>query len=176
MWFKHIVSIVFLPITVLVILPVFLIVIFYGELFWGLQLIRGIFVLIVGLAFVVFGLILLIYTISLFILYGDGTIAPWHPTKHLIKSGIYGCVRNPMIIGVFLILIGESFVFGSLTLLLYVVVFITANLLYIPLIEETRLVKIFGEEYLKYKNEVPRWLPKKCLRNRFAKILNEANN
>ena len=88
----------------------FLIVIFYGELFWGHQLLRGIFVLTVGLAFVVFGLILLIYTISLFILYGNGTIAPWHPTKHLIKSGIYGCVRNPIIIGVFLILIGESFV------------------------------------------------------------------
>ena len=72
-----------------------------------------------------------------------------------------------MLIGVFLVLIGECIVFGSLALVFYVLVFISANLLYVPLIEEPRLVRRFGDEYLEYKKEVPRWLPKECLRNIF---------
>ena len=167
MWFKYIVSIVLLPVCFLVVFPASLISLFDWKLVWGYYFASSTFALIFGLAFAVLGLILLIYTISIFVLDGDGTIVPWYPTKHLIKHGIYGCIRNPMLIGVFLVLIGECIVFGSLALVFYVLVFITANLLYVPLIEEPRLVRRFGDEYLEYKKEVPRWLPKECLRNIF---------
>lgn len=163
MWFKHLVSIVSLPVCVLVIFPAFLSSLFGLKLLWGYYFLSGAFVLILGLVFVGLGLFLLIYTISFFVSDGDGTIAPWYPTRNLIKRGIYGCVRNPMMMGVFLTLIGECFIFGSFAFVFYVLVFITANLVYIPFIEEPRLVRRFGDEYLKYKNEVPRWLPIECL-------------
>ena len=156
MWFKHIVSIVSLPVSILVFFPASLIALFGMKLLWGNYFLSGAFVLIFGLVFLALGLILLIYTISLFVSDGEGTIAPWYPTKHLVKRGIYGCVRNPMMMGVFLILMGECFVFGSLALVFYLLVFIAANLLYVPLIEEPKLVRRFGDEYLKYKKEVPR--------------------
>ncbi len=164
MWFKHLVSIVLLPVCVLVIFPAFLIALFGLKLLWGYYFFSGAFVLILGFVFVGLGLVLLNYTISLFISDGDGTIAPWYPTRNFIKRGIYECSRNPMMMGVFLILIGECFLFGSLALVIYVLVFITANLLYIPIIEEPGLVRRFGDEYLKYKNEAPRWLPIECLK------------
>ena len=166
MWFKHIVSIVSLPVSILVFFPASLIALFGMKLLWGNYFLSGAFVLIFGLVFLALGLILLIYTISLFVSDGEGTIAPWYPTKHLVKRGIYGCVRNPMMMGVFLVLMGECFVFGSLALVFYLLVFIAANLLYVPLIEEPKLVRRFGDEYLKYKKEVPRWLPSDCLRRK----------
>ena len=166
MWFRHIVGIVSLPVSILVIFPASLIALFDLKLLWGYYFLNGAFVLILGLMFLSLGLILLIYTISLFVSDGEGTIAPWYPTKHLIKRGIYGCVRNPMMMGVFLVLLGECFVFGSLALVFYFLVFLAANLLYVPLIEEPKLVIRFGDEYLKYKKEVPRWLPNDCLRKK----------
>jgi protein-S-isoprenylcysteine O-methyltransferase Ste14 len=166
MWFKHIVSIVSLPVSILVFFPASLIALFGMKLLWGNYFLSGAFVLIFGLVFLALGLILLIYTISLFVSDGEGTIAPWYPTKHLVKRGIYGCVRNPMMMGVFLVLMGECFVFGSLALVFYLLVFIAANLLYVPLIEEPKLVRRFGDEYLKYKKEVPRWLSNDCLRKK----------
>lgn len=168
MWFKHVVSIFSLPVCILVIFPASLIAVFDWKLFWGYYFLSGAFALIFGLVFVALGLILLIYTISFFVLDGEGTLAPWYPTKHLIKRGIYGCVRNPMMLGVFLVLIGECLVFGSLALVFYILVFITANLLYVPFIEEPRLVRRFGDEYLEYQKEVPRWLPNEFLRNLFG--------
>ena len=97
---------------------------------------------------------------------GKGTIAPWNPTMNLIKTGIYGHTRNPMMIAVFFVLMGESSIIGSVYLVFYSVIFVIVNLFYIPLVEEPKLIKRFGEEYLKYQKEVPRWLPTKCQRNK----------
>jgi len=66
MWFKHIVSIVSLPVSILVFFPASLIALFGMKLLWGNYFLSGAFVLIFGLVFLALGLILLIYTISLF--------------------------------------------------------------------------------------------------------------
>ena len=60
---------------------------------------------------------------------------------------IYAHVCNPMHIGVFLILIGESIFIGSIALTFWTLLFIVGNLLYLPLTEERKLAERFGGEY-----------------------------
>lgn len=77
----------------------------------------------------------------------------------LIREGIHGYVRHPIYLGTILILVGlVLFNPTDIVMLSVSVVFI-----YFPFgirFEEQRLLKELGEEYEKYKNEVPSILPK----------------
>lgn len=107
------------------------------------------------------GLLLLMTTVGLFVRIGRGTLAPWSPTQRLVVVGVYRYVRNPMITGVFCILLAEVLFFGSPALLGWLAIFVVLNLVYIPLLEEPGLEKRFGEDYLRYKENVPRWIPRR---------------
>ena len=147
---KQLISFI-LPVTTLVI------VLFYiAEDF----AIRFSVITLMGFVFLGAGLFLLVSTISTFIKIGRGTLAPWSPTKKAITGGIYGYVRNPMIIGVQTALIGESLVLISFNILIWAVIFFFINNIYFTLYEEPDLGKRFGEEYLEYKRNVPRWIPR----------------
>jgi protein-S-isoprenylcysteine O-methyltransferase Ste14 len=100
------------------------------------------------------------WTASLFARFGKGTAAPWDPPRRLVVRGPYRHVRNPMITGVILILAAEALVFCSWTLAAWCGAFALANALYMPLVEEKRLVRRFGEAYERYHANVPRWLPR----------------
>lgn len=113
----------------------------------------------VGLCAVAFGLVLLIWTISLFARLGRGTLAPWEPTKRLVVSGPYRYVINPMITGVLFILLGESLLFQSWPVAIWMVFFCMINAIYFPLVEEKDLERRFGEDYVLYRKNVPRWIP-----------------
>jgi protein-S-isoprenylcysteine O-methyltransferase Ste14 len=91
---------------------------------------------------------------------GKGTLAPWNPTQNLVIEGPYKYVRNPMISGVFFILISEALFFSSANILLWAVLFFLINTVYFILKEEPDLEKRFGDAYRQYKKDVPRWLPK----------------
>lgn len=116
--------------------------------------------LLAALALIGAGLGLFIATNRLFISIGQGTLAPWDETQRLVVRGIYRHVRNPMISGVFAVLLGEALLAGSPALLIWCAIFAAINLIYIPLVEEPRLEARFGEAYRQYKRDVPRWLPK----------------
>jgi protein-S-isoprenylcysteine O-methyltransferase Ste14 len=60
---------------------------------------------------------------------------------------------------VFFVLLGEAVLAASLPLLGWFAVFVV-NAVYIPLAEEPGLVKRFGDEYLTYQRNVPRWVPR----------------
>ena len=158
MLLKHLASILALPATAICFLPITLVSLFPYIPFWGSPYYAAMFLLVAGIVFSGLGFFLLYSTISLFIKGGNGTIAPQDPPKKLMVIGIYAQVRNPMHIGVFLILIGESIVVGSIALIFWTLLFIVGNLLYVPLVEERKLVERFGGEYLIYKNHVPRWI------------------
>lgn len=106
------------------------------------------------------GLILLGVTTYLFAVSGNGTLAPWDPTQKLVVRGLYRYLRNPMISGVFLVLVGESMLAGSRPLLAWAVVFLLINLVYIPSVEEPGLERRFGEAYREYRRNVPPWIPR----------------
>jgi protein-S-isoprenylcysteine O-methyltransferase Ste14 len=140
-----------LPITVLVFIP--LSIETRMEISFNL-------LLILGIPFVIAGLILMIRTISMFIRIGKGTLAPWSPTSKLVSNGVYAHTRNPMITGVLMVLLGEVIIFYSGAILVWFILFFIINYIYFLIFEEPRLVKRFGQEYIQYKRNVPRWIPR----------------
>lgn len=106
------------------------------------------------------GLILLVLSVRLFILIGRGTIMPWDPTRKLIVAGLYQYVRNPMILGVLILEIGAAVLFASRGVAILAVLFFLINTAYFIFSEEPGLEKRFGVEYVEYKKNVPRWIPR----------------
>lgn len=115
---------------------------------------------LLAMALISAGGYLAIRTATLFTRSGEGTPAPWDPPKKLVISGPYRYVRNPMISGIILILLGEAILFNSWPLLLWTIFFLAGNMLYIPRIEEKGLLRRFGEPYTVYMHSVPRWIPR----------------
>ena len=99
-------------------------------------------------------------TVYFFATRGRGTLAPWDPPAHLVVRGPYRFVRNPMISGVLLVIVAESLFLRSWLHAAWAAIFLLANILYIPSVEEPRLEKRFGEPYRTYKVHVPRFLPR----------------
>lgn len=157
---RHIAAILALPFLVTIIVPVLLT---GGDFNIGWELPFPLYLLPVGLGIALIGggLWLVVMTVSLFFNVGQGTLAPWDPTQHLVVVGVYRYVRNPMISGVFGILLGEAMLFGSITILVWSLVFMAINMIYMPLIEEPGLRERFGVEYDEYVRNVPRWLPRR---------------
>jgi len=114
----------------------------------------------VGAGFCVTGLLLLARTIFLFARRGRGTLAPWDPPARLVVEGPYAYMRNPMISGVVLALLGEAALFGSISVLLWSGLVVAANTVYFKLSEEPGLAKRFGSEYAEYRRHVPMWIPR----------------
>ncbi len=158
---RHLRAILLLPFMVTVVVPTTILLIAGPDTFdlWQSYPATRVGLPILGSVFIILGLVLLVATIRLFMSVGKGTLAPWNPTQRLVVQGIYRHVRNPMISGVFFILLGEALLAASLPLLIWFVVFVVGNAIYVPLAEEPGLVKQFGEDYLAYKRNVPRWIP-----------------
>ncbi len=106
------------------------------------------------------GLGLSVWTVKLFLEKGEGTPAPWDPPKKLVVRGPYRFVRNPMITSVLITLSAETTFFLSWPLLAWTSIFFIGNAAYFPLVEEKGLEVRFGTDYIKYKANVPRWIPR----------------
>jgi protein-S-isoprenylcysteine O-methyltransferase Ste14 len=106
------------------------------------------------------GAALVAHSVRLFVRFGDGTLAPWDPTRELVAAGAYRYMRNPMKAGLFLVLAGEALLTQSLALTVWFACFALANVLYIRLHEEPGLEARFGDRYRDYCARVPRWLPR----------------
>lgn len=157
---RHLVSVLLLPFTVTVIVPLWLL---RNEVSRDpapqLTEVR-LLIFVSGGAALVIGLTLFISTLAHFVRTGRGTLAPWDPPRVLVVQGVYRYVRNPMISGVLFVLLAEALLLGSRRVLIWFVLFLTINLVYIPLLEEPGLAARFGERYDLYKKNVPRWLPR----------------
>src|SRR5436305_14815494 len=90
---------------------------------------------------------------------GLGTPAPIAPTKFLVTTALHRHVRNPMYIGVALVILGESVIFRSLHLVLYAAAMLTIAHIFVVLYEEPTLRRQFAESYDEYVRTVPRWVP-----------------
>jgi protein-S-isoprenylcysteine O-methyltransferase Ste14 len=114
-----------------------------------------------GLLFAAVGLTLMFWTMRLFaVAGGGGTPAPWDPIENFIVLGPYRYVRNPMLMGVNLVLVGEAILLQSIPILIWMIAFVFLNTIYFVLSEEPQLEKRFGEAYREYKRKVPRWIPR----------------
>ncbi len=113
-----------------------------------------------GLVICLAGMAMFITCVRMFILIGQGTIMPWDPTQKLITVSLYGRVRNPMILSVIIIVAGEATFFASVGIALLAIFFFVMNTIYFIFSEEPGLEKRFGTEYIEYKKNVPRWIPR----------------
>lgn len=113
-----------------------------------------------GAVFILAGFSLFSWCVCLFARVGQGTLAPWDPTRNLVAVGPYRFVRNPMIAGVAMMLFGEALFRGSWILEIWVCIFFCINHIYFVLSEEPGLERRFGESYSIYKQNVPRWVPR----------------
>ena len=116
--------------------------------------------LALGGLLIILGLYIICVTVFLFTDYGKGTPAPYSPPKILVAIGIYKLVRNPMMIGVWSVLIGETVLFMNVGILIWFLIFVAASILFVVIWEEQDLEKRFGKPYRQYKKEVPRWVPR----------------
>jgi protein-S-isoprenylcysteine O-methyltransferase Ste14 len=159
--FKHIRAIVLLPVVATIVIPAAIIAASGpGSVGWSAPFPFGFVAQAASVLLIGLGVALMVNTIALFVRLGRGTLAPWDPTQRLVVRGVYRYVRNPMISGVFCVLLGEAVALKSIHLFGWFVLFVALNLIYIPLVEEPRLERRFGTDYVQYKRDVPRWIPR----------------
>jgi protein-S-isoprenylcysteine O-methyltransferase Ste14 len=80
---------------------------------------------------------------------------PWRPTTAIVTSGIYALTRN---VGMALAYAGLGLLAGSLAALILLPAAILVIHRGVILREEAYLTQKFGDEYLRYKARVRRWL------------------
>lgn len=115
---------------------------------------------IVGVLLVLAGLPVLLDSFARFALQGLGTPAPVAPTEHLVISGFYRYVRNPMYVAVVSLVLGQGLFFGSLSVLVYGASLWLIFTVFVMSYEEPTLRRRFGQAYTGYCAEVGRWLPR----------------
>jgi protein-S-isoprenylcysteine O-methyltransferase Ste14 len=91
---------------------------------------------------------------------GLGTPAPVIPTRHLVVTGFYRYVRNPMYAAVVSAILGQALILGNVSLLEYGAVVWLLFHLFVLAYEEPTLRTSFGPEYETFCAAVPRWIPR----------------
>ena len=86
------------------------------------------------------------------------TIKPFEESSALVTHGPYYFSRNPIYIGLVLVLIGVGLVMGTIAPFAVVPIFIWLIQRRFILPEEAMLEKTFGSVYVAYKRQVRRWL------------------
>ena len=115
---------------------------------------------LVGAALVALGGLVLLDSFARFAIKGLGTPAPVFPTKHLVVTGLYRYVRNPMYVGVAALIIGQGLIFGNMRVLEYGGLIWLAFHLFVVFYEEPTLRASFGSEYEAFCRGVSRWIPR----------------
>lgn len=85
-------------------------------------------------------------------------VCPTDPASVLIQDGPYRYSRNPMYLGILMMLAGAAFFLGSLPAFLAPAAFyVTVEEVFIPH-EERSLDAMFGAAYSEYRARVGRWI------------------
>jgi protein-S-isoprenylcysteine O-methyltransferase Ste14 len=113
-----------------------------------------------GAALIMPGLFVLLDSFRRFAVEGLGTPAPVFPTRHLVVSGLYRYVRNPMYAAVVSAILGQALLFGNVAVFEYGAVVWLLFHLFVLMYEEPTLEATFGPEYRNFRAGVPRWIPR----------------
>jgi protein-S-isoprenylcysteine O-methyltransferase Ste14 len=103
------------------------------------------------------GLAILVAAVVSFYRRGKGTLAPWDPPTRLVVQDLYRFNRNPMYVGILLMLLGWCGLAGSLWHLVYAAFLALAFHLRIVLYEEKEMARLFPRDWPDYSRHVPRW-------------------
>ena len=114
----------------------------------------------IGAPLLAAGILTMLWCFDDFVRKGLGTPAPIDPPKRLVIQGLYRWVRNPMYLGGILILLGEAILWEAPRIVGILAAFWAATHTFVVMYEEPALLKTFGEPYRRYREGVPRWLPR----------------
>ena len=115
---------------------------------------------VVGAVLILAGVPILLESFARFALEGLGTPAPVAPPRHLVVTGVYRHVRNPIYVALTSIIVGQALLFGNVVLFGYAAIWVFVFNLAVLVHEEPELRATFGAEYEAYCANVPRWLPR----------------
>ena len=115
---------------------------------------------VLGVLLIAAGVPVLLDSFARFALQGFGTPAPVFPTKHLIVTGLYRFVRNPMYVAVVSVIIGQGLLLGDVRILEYGALVWLAFHSFVLMYEEPTLRASYGPEYEQFRAAVPRWVPR----------------
>jgi len=86
------------------------------------------------------------------------TVKPFERSSALVTDGVFGISRNPMYLGMVLILVGVALLLGALSPFLVTVGFAAiVETRFIP-VEERMLSETFGDAWTRYRAKTRRWL------------------
>ena len=114
---------------------------------------------IISAIFLSLGIMTLIVAV-LFFIKQKTTLSPLQPEKasSLVVSGVFKHSRNPMYLGLSLILLSVAVQFNFVGGILIVFMFIAFITKFQIIPEEVAMEKLFGEEFIRYKKRTRRWI------------------
>ncbi len=111
----------------------------------------------IGVAIIIIGVLVVVFPAVSFTA-ADTTIKPFQESSSLVLSGLYRYTRNPMYVGMVIIIVGTDVLLGSLTPFIAPVFFVLIINKMVISVEEQMLEEAFGDDYRNYKKEVRRWV------------------
>ena len=115
---------------------------------------------VLGALLFVVALPVLVAAFVRFVRDGLGTPAPVAPTEHLVVTGAYRYVRNPMYLAVVGAIVGQALLLGQPGLMPYALGVLVLVATFVRFYEESALRRQFGAEYEAYCRAVPGWWPR----------------
>ena len=110
-----------------------------------------------GIILVLFGITVAAISAGMF-KQADTGLEPFSEATKLVTGGFFRITRNPMYMGMFLMLAGVAILMGSVGALLPVPVFVLIIRNNFVMGEERFMESVFGQHYLDYKSKVRRWI------------------
>jgi len=110
-----------------------------------------------GAILIAIGFIIVVWSATLFGKAGT-PIKPFEESTQLVTGGMYQVTRNPMYLGMVLILVGIALLFGTISPFIPIPFFIWLIQTIFIFNEEILMEETFGDEYKEYKKKIRRWL------------------
>lgn len=110
-----------------------------------------------GVGLIIIGLVIVIWPAAAFGKAGT-PIKPFEHSTHLVTGGMYRITRNPMYLGMAVVLLGIAVLFGTASPFAVIPAFAWLIQTVFVKREERLLETIFANDYLDYKRRVRRWL------------------
>jgi protein-S-isoprenylcysteine O-methyltransferase Ste14 len=112
------------------------------------------------------GLSLVFFTVGIFFIawairffrVNKTTVMPFETPKQFIKEGPFRYTRNPIYLGMFLMLVGIYVMLGNVANVILLALFVSIMNRLIIVGEEKTLEREFGDKYVEYKASVGRWI------------------
>lgn len=110
-----------------------------------------------GVIFVFLGIVIAAISADLFVK-ADTGLLPFEDATTLVTGGLFRFTRNPMYLGMFLMVFGAAFLMGSVGALFPLLIFMLIIRFNFVAGEERFMEAAFGQQYLDYKSKVRRWI------------------